>query len=82
LPISGAQRTVALPDVPAVAEVLPGFEVTHWIAKRTLQIAGVITQLHTTETCIPCDVHKTYSLCISQKPFKTKATVNTDGPAA
>ena len=29
---TGARRNAALPDTPAVAETLPGFEVTNWIA--------------------------------------------------
>ncbi len=31
LAVTGAQRSPAAPDVPAMAETLPGFEVTNWI---------------------------------------------------
>ncbi len=30
--VTGARRTEALPEVPAMAEALPGFDVTNWIA--------------------------------------------------
>lgn len=32
LAVTGAQRNPAVPDVPTMAETLPGFEVTNWIA--------------------------------------------------
>jgi len=31
LAVTGAQRNPAAPEVPAIAETLPGFEVTNWI---------------------------------------------------